>query len=107
MIPEWVRYIWHPTYGHYGGRKARCKSLAQRVCPVPIDAMDVLFAKHDKALREARKIYSPGAKRETALQKADEDLARGLNSLPKFTGYKYPLWGPIYRFLASIPFSAV
>lgn len=107
-LPEWIRYLPHPGYGNYGGRNRCCQSnrTDKGHCPLPVDAMDRLFQKHDHDLREARRIYSPGVKREKLIQKADEDLARGLRNLHPWKGYRQKIWGPIYRILASIPFRA-
>ena len=47
-----VRYIPHPSYGNYGGRKNKCKGLD---CPIPIDWMDAAFASHDIDLKAKNK----------------------------------------------------
>lgn len=108
-LPNWVRHLPHPEYGNYGGRRRRCLSHENADknggnCPLPVDRMDKAFQTHDTELRHARLKYKPGPLRESALRLADEKLALTLKSLPRFTGYKHKIWGPIYRFLASIPF---
>ena len=108
QVPEWLRRMPHPTYGNYGGYSKRCVIEGLHVkrakCPLPVDAMDGLFRQHDHDLREARRIYSPGEKRDRMIAKADHDLAVGLRALPKIRGYKKPIWGPTYRLLAMTIF---
>lgn len=47
---EWLRFIPHPTYGNYGGAKNKCTGPK---CPLPIDAMDACFKRHDTCLEHA------------------------------------------------------
>lgn len=95
------RKIPHPTYGNYGGAKARCNSAQKRVCPMPVDEMDACFQAHDEDLRKARQDlneYMVERKEEAA----DKRLARGLRE--DLRPYFYPVWGPIYRRLAMCIF---
>jgi hypothetical protein len=100
-LPEWTRHLPHPTYGHYGGAKARCDSHKNAMCPMPIDGMDWLFHKHDYDLRIANIIEDDGQKN-LVRERADTGLALSLRA---YKGpYARKIWGPVYRRLAMFIF---
>jgi len=93
-----MRNLWHPCYGHYGGRPRKCRG---EVCPMPIDGMDNLFRKHDNDLYYANSL--PDEEERKMYQKqADHDLAMGLR---KYKGpYARKTYGPMYRLMAMLIF---
>ena len=96
------RHLPHTTYGHYGGRKARCASDKELVCPMPIDKMDMAFSIHDLDLRLAKNIKDK-VKRKKAIKQADVDLYRNLK-LIKNKDLARPIYGRFYKRSALIVF---
>ena len=89
---EWVRGIWHPHYGNWGGASNTHERWDDAE---PIDEMDALFRVHDFALGAARS--------RAGKMQADEDLAEGLRKVDKrelalcVYGHIY-LWGCLLVF---------
>ena len=86
-----MRKIPHPTYGNYGGAHQTC--LGNK-CPMPIDAMDNAFKRHDICLRK----NLDGKKR------CDEALHSAL-TLIDYKELKRPVYGHMYLHACLILFS--
>lgn len=99
-MEEWMRNLWHPTYGFYGGRDRKCRG---EVCPLPIDEMDRFFCQHDLDLWEAKQVEDARKRRDLILQ-ADLRLARGLRRLSWRTSFKWPIYGHLYRLGSMVVF---
>ena len=91
-MKEWFRRIPHFSYGNFGGAD-RHKD--------PVDEMDKLFRKHDADLRSAKKITDKKL-RKRACKQADKDLGRALQY--DLSPYHRKIYGPLYRFFASLIF---
>jgi len=89
---EALRFIPHPTYGNYGGRTKTCLS---GLCPMPIDAMDDVFKRHDIRLATAQN--------KEERQEADKLLYKELKDIkPKYL--KHKIYGRFYRSMCLIIF---
>lgn len=95
-IFELLRKIPTPQYGKCGGASRDCAPI------IPIDWMDVAFAKHDNDLYKTNKIVDDEL-RMRARKLADKNLFLSLKS---GDSKELKLWGRIYRRLSMVIFGA-
>ncbi len=88
-MKDWIRYIPHPHYGNWGGRRNTHDDWDVE----PIDEMDTAFRKHDFALWSA---VSDKHKEE-----ADKELCEDLKKIdPNTLG----IYGRLYRLGCLVAF---